>query len=321
MESAALPAPGASCVSVTSTFLNLYDFRPHLVDGEDRLFFGIQTAMMGLGALFAFAVLRTVVPEPPREETEAKILSLMSPEMYFSIQREEPVPVTEAVAPPRPAASPVVRVGRPTEVSAAPVEAPRSVLLDVLLATRGEGRGDAGLDIFAEDDGALLRLQDELSEVGHQDVASATPAYRDGRPGDDPRGVLLNGLGAARVGEAETREVAVSAPRAQAQAGPVEGAGDSESAAIRAALGQYSRQVKSCYDSALTRSPTLEGRIALGLDVVDGRVTSARLDDDSVGDAELEACVLRRARSWRFADSVSVSGLYLPFSLSTGGGR
>lgn len=284
---------------------------------------------MGLGTLFAVAVLRTAVPEPPREEIEGRILSLISPEMIFQIpvepepllvERLTPVPVERPIAP-----VVSVRVEPPVEAgqngaadTPSPPEPPRSALLEAMLGSHGEGEGHAGPDIFSEVDTSFLLLQQELGDVHVLDVASVKPSFQDGAGSGDRRGAGIGPGGPVVVGEARTEEVRRTAPTGYARPEPVEGASGAEADAVRAALSHYSRQVKACYDSSLKTVPGLEGRIAVGIDIVEGRVTTATIEDDSIGDAELGRCVVSRIRTWQFPPTLSITGLYLPFSLSTG---
>ena len=81
---------------------------------------------------------------------------------------------------------------------------------------------------------------------------------------------------------------------------------------------KYAPQIKSCYDERLGANPNLSGRIAVGVDISAGRVTTARIEENTTGDKDLETCVVKKVRGWRFPTEVTESGVYFPFSLSTG---
>ena len=74
-----------------------------------------------------------------------------------------------------------------------------------------------------------------------------------------------------------------------------------------------SSQLQRCYEQALNHDPTLsvDLRATIGIDA--GQVASLRLSASP--DIDLEACLDRRLRSWRFPDSVS-GEVVLPLSFS-----
>lgn len=65
--------------------------------------------------------------------------------------------------------------------------------------------------------------------------------------------------------------------------------------------GQRGR-IESCAQATLKRDPSLQGRIELSWEVVDGRTTDVHIVGDRVEDAEFSRCVQSAVRALRFAD-------------------
>ena len=84
---------------------------------------------------------------------------------------------------------------------------------------------------------------------------------------------------------------------------------------IRAVVNQGAPQLHACYTQRLNEHPTLEGRLAIDLDIVRGRVLRVDIAENGTGDAILEDCVQRRVRAWRFPIAVTAQAVLLPFSL------
>ncbi len=84
---------------------------------------------------------------------------------------------------------------------------------------------------------------------------------------------------------------------------------------IRAVVNQGAPQLQACYTQRLKEHPALEGRLAIDLDIVRGRVLRVDIAENGTGDPSLEDCVQRRVRSWRFPIEVTAQAVLLPFSL------
>lgn len=60
-------------------------------------------------------------------------------------------------------------------------------------------------------------------------------------------------------------------------------------------------QVKACYERSLKKNSFLEGKVDLNIDVSPtGKVTRVTVNKDTVGDADMLACVKRTIRGWPF---------------------
>ena len=73
----------------------------------------------------------------------------------------------------------------------------------------------------------------------------------------------------------------------------------------------------TCYERQLKMAPSLGGRLLLELTVESGQIVDAYVAENTTGDAELTACVLRRTRRIR-ADGLSDVEMSLPFALTPG---
>jgi TonB family protein len=72
-------------------------------------------------------------------------------------------------------------------------------------------------------------------------------------------------------------------------------------AALLAVVRRYAPGIEFCYDNELKRSPGLRGKLVAAITVAaSGRVTEARLVQDSVRSSALAACVLAQIREWKF---------------------
>lgn len=104
--------------------------------------------------------------------------------------------------------------------------------------------------------------------------------------------------GGGGVGRAQVR-IAAPAPIAS-DAGP---AGATRSAgALMAVVQRHAAAVRFCYNRHLQKKPGSSGQVVLRLTVVaDGTVSAADVLRSTMGDPELDTCLLNQAREWRFA--------------------
>jgi TonB family protein len=60
-------------------------------------------------------------------------------------------------------------------------------------------------------------------------------------------------------------------------------------------------QLQNCYELALQRNPALEGRVILNFTIGEqGKVSEARIGTSTLGDHDVEACLVSRLRAWTF---------------------
>jgi hypothetical protein len=104
--------------------------------------------------------------------------------------------------------------------------------------------------------------------------------------------------------------------RAKSSVGDID-AGSGEGAdAVKATIRKYGGQVQYCYETQLKTDASLSGRLAVEMDITNGRVSSVSISENATKSKALEDCVLRKIRAWRFPEGVSVEGVFLPYILS-----
>lgn len=105
------------------------------------------------------------------------------------------------------------------------------------------------------------------------------------------------------------------------QPGVVRGALDKE--LVRRVVRQHLNEVRYCYEQALSRQPTLAGRVVVQFTIAPtGRVLVSALQSSSLEAPNVEACVVAATRRWEFPQP-SGGGLVVvsyPFQLAPAGG-
>jgi len=108
-----------------------------------------------------------------------------------------------------------------------------------------------------------------------------------------------SGLGGAGGG-AGRAQVRIAAPAAVAGGGDANAAGRT-AGALMAVVQRHAAAVRFCYNRLLTKKPGASGQVVVRLTVAgDGSVAEATVARSTLGDSELDACVLSQAREWRF---------------------
>jgi TonB family protein len=70
---------------------------------------------------------------------------------------------------------------------------------------------------------------------------------------------------------------------------------------IRKVIHANRGQIRYCYESQLNRFPKLNGKVAVKFVISPtGSVSTSSVAQTTVGNAELEACVAGRVRTWQF---------------------
>ena len=229
--------------------------------------------------------------------------------------------VRQIIRRPPPPPAPVVATAEPAPAVTRPAPAParprpsieeqkrrlvaqvgRKGLLQVLTAM---GENGAARDLLRN--GAIDRLQEEaMREVGGLAVA------QEGRP--LPLGAGAPGSGriadvSALQGRTQisTAHVAPGGPERRAPTvrgqdlvldEPVEGFDPS---LVARAIRDHMAAVRACYERALKRHPEIGGRLVLRFTLTPaGTIASVEVDEDTLNDAEVTACVKAAMKSWRF---------------------
>jgi TonB family protein len=70
---------------------------------------------------------------------------------------------------------------------------------------------------------------------------------------------------------------------------------------IKRVIGRHLNEVKFCYHKALARDPSLGGKVVVRFVISPtGTVQTAAVDSSTMADPEVESCVVRSVRRWRF---------------------
>lgn len=71
---------------------------------------------------------------------------------------------------------------------------------------------------------------------------------------------------------------------------------------VRSVVRSHLGQVRYCYERALSSTPGLAGRVSLEWTISKtGHVTVARVENSTLHNSEVEACLVQRVKTWRFA--------------------
>jgi TonB family protein len=77
--------------------------------------------------------------------------------------------------------------------------------------------------------------------------------------------------------------------------------GSLDPAIIRRVIRMHRSEAKYCYEKDLVKKPKLAGKIVVGFTVSpEGRVSSARVEADTMGSAAVANCLVGRVKRWRF---------------------
>lgn len=315
------------------------DFRPKLLDEDDPVFLGFLALWSSLAAVLMVYVFNTGPIESVRLEDVpdrfAKVLlappenDIPPPELPDRETNVEEKQVEKEAAPKEEAAEkevPKAKNEKERQENAAKQRqdareevAKKSAFL-ALLATTGENNnGSTVEDVFAEGDGGVGDLSEVLDRADAVETAGkAQPGVKSGSGNGGREDASVGGPGkSGSGGKAAVKKVESKAPSGKAGIGSVEAYSGEGADAVRQALGRYRGQIKSCYDQRLKENPSLAGRVVLEIDVANGRVNAARIDQNNTGDSALGSCLTKRARTWRLPSDVNDT-LLLPFTFQAG---
>jgi outer membrane biosynthesis protein TonB len=91
---------------------------------------------------------------------------------------------------------------------------------------------------------------------------------------------------------------------------------------IQRVVREHRREIRACYEAQLQRNPELEGRVQINWIISpDGAVAAARVSTTTLNSRDVEECMVRRIRQWRFPEprgggTVNVN---FPFDFAPGG--
>ena len=101
-----------------------------------------------------------------------------------------------------------------------------------------------------------------------------------------------------------TTLIACPAPKRQAPTSHA-AAEDPDADPVQAGVRKRQGHLTYCYEEALEKDPSVQGRIEVQWRIVEGAVTAARILSNTTDDADLGACVIRKIEKWSFDPSVT----------------
>ena len=105
---------------------------------------------------------------------------------------------------------------------------------------------------------------------------------------------------------------------------PVRIIGSVDKELIRQVIHRNRQQIRYCYESQLTRFPKLEGKVAVTFVIgAEGTVQQANVATSTVGNPELESCLVARFKGWQFPrpKGGGIAQVTYPVVLTQGGAR
>ncbi len=288
------------------------DFRAKWYDDEDPLFLALLGTFSIVSACFMTWVLNT---ERPSDEDLVDVddaARLIVKEIEAIALPPEPTAVGEE--PPEtqePAAAEPEKA--PASPSSTPNDAPPSVEQQVAssvviqaLGTLGLGTsGTTALDMIG-DDQALGSLQDKLAGVSGTEQANATNILTKG--GGSGAGTDASvGVNTAKQGDASVGTAAVvkiKKPKVDygnADADVEEGDVGNIASVVKKRSGSF----QSCTEAGLKQDENMSGRVTIGWTITAGRVSGAKLLNNTTGNAGVGACFLAAISTLRFDEGLT----------------
>jgi pSer/pThr/pTyr-binding forkhead associated (FHA) protein/outer membrane biosynthesis protein TonB len=137
----------------------------------------------------------------------------------------------------------------------------------------------------------------DLKDTGAGGAGTATVGIAG--VGTKGRSTGQNEYGTANVGEKGGTEVKVGGQEE-------EFTGTIDKEAVRRVVRAGNREVRGCYERELNKNPNLEGKVVLEWEIGEaGKVLKVRVKTSTIGNAELESCMMARLQSWRFPEPPS----------------
>ncbi len=157
--------------------------------------------------------------------------------------------------------------------------------------------------------------------AGMADAATGTAGNAENRPGDDlgskfketgsgkgsatvgiagigtqGRGTGTTGYGTGGIGKKGSVQINVGGQEADF-------GGGMDKEAIRRVIREHIREIRSCYERELQRSPDLYGKLVLEWDIEEaGRVSRCVVKSNALGNDAVAQCIVNRLKTWKFPD-------------------
>lgn len=169
-----------------------------------------------------------------------------------------------------------------------------------VIGVKGKNAG-ALSDVFSDGDtfgeGAL---SDAFSGIQGMDIAGSG-GERGTRGGGAGTSAGIGDLETSGGGSVESGSKTEAAVSGNVLTETPEVEGELNADVIKNEMRKRLRALKDCYERQLKRFPTLQGKIVLSFEIAEsGRVSDARIEDDSVNNSGVSSCIIERARTWRF---------------------
>ncbi len=176
-------------------------------------------------------------------------------------------------------------------------------------------------DIGQEAFGALQALDSDSDAVGALGGLEMAAGARHGTGGEAGVGRVATGrpggTGTAPV-SADLGDHQALEPELVLEAPVTQGALDRE--IIQRVVRQHRREIRNCYERQLQRNPDLQGRIVMQWVISGtGAVVSARVEETTMNNSEVEQCMAQRIRRWSFPepDGGGIVRVNYPFNFSS----
>ncbi len=168
-----------------------------------------------------------------------------------------------------------------------------------ILGTLGKGNG-AVADVFSEGKAVNGDIDSAFAGINGVEVARGDNTSSRGGKGAGNASSIggLQTSGGGKVGLGEKSESRVG--NVQASTPEVDGGALDPNAIARVVRSRLSA-VKECYEHELKRNPKLAGKVVIRFSIdEDGRVASASVEENTMGDAEVGTCIVSRFERFRF---------------------
>ena len=302
-------------------FLNQpLDFRPQLMDDDDPVFVGAVGVLTAMAAMLLGFVY--VSPAPAHAAVigvEQRMAHVMAQAPVFIAPEEtpdsdatpkpvdepEPAPYSEPGEGPGSGADDATPLGE--DVDDEPVS-----LWTSIIGSTGPGANTDFARITGEVDEGATDIDRVLRQVDGVRVAQGIDSSRtiDG-PGGRGEDVDIDDLRRLRAGPVDLDEETLAQPTATMDfLIPEPDPTVSDAEGIRQTVEGAKGRLEACYDRALKRDPTVQGRVEVEFYVSGGRAAQAQVFADTTGDAELGACLTTAFRRMRFPTRAEGEVLY-----------
>ncbi len=248
---------------------------------------------------------KLIAPEPKKKEEAKKKVEALKEKAKQAVEKKE-APKVAKKEEPRPPTPARAEKAPPPESKAlkalAKLSAAGSATNDVLAAVDKLGSGPGKKN--APNNFKLSGL------VGKDPIANAGLGTfglgGGGRGGRATKGLeMLNGRGSGGIGALGASgfgrggKVGGTVARASARRIAVQGTIDRE--AVAKTVNSHLQEVRGCYERALLKEPGLAGKVVLEWTIsTGGTVVSAKTKSSTLRNGEVEGCILRNLKTWKF---------------------